>query len=207
MTRPITLVYQELAQQTTQAIEPDLNTLILGAAYQILDYEDDKEDIRVSDYGALQADNPVVPPVASIPAITIVAPPNLTAGGWVDPLSIRVYFDNARVIMASGADGSVTTADNLLTSAGATFVTDEVAVGDTLIIANPVGPATPNLKLTVLQVVSETTLRVTTNFLATTASLAYRVERTVSDEQIDASFLEVPTFRSSMPRPFPGRAG
>lgn len=197
MTRPITVVFQEQAQLTPTVSDPDLDTLVFGAAYQILDYLDDKEDIQVADYGTLNADNPYTPPVASTPAIVLAAPPGITAGAWVAPTSIGVIFDDLRAILVSRTDGAVTNNDNLLTSAGATFVTTGVAAGDTLIIANPPGPATPNLVLTVREVVSETTLRVTTNFLATVGSLAFRVERTVQDTTIATSFVVPPVFRAS----------
>ena len=91
MTRPLTLVYQEFAEQTPQVIEPDLDTVVIGPAYQILDYLDDKEDLEVSAYGTLNANNPYTPPPAATPAIVLAAPPSIVAGGWVDPLSIGVY--------------------------------------------------------------------------------------------------------------------
>lgn len=197
MTRPITVVYQELATQTSQTVEPDLDCLVLGAAYQILDYADDKADIEVANYGTLNANNPYVPPVAATPAIVLAAPPGLQAGAWVDPTSVKVHFDDFRVILVSRTDGSVTTNDNLLTSAGATFQTTGVAAGDVLIIANPVGSPTPNLVLTISEVVSETTLRVTTNFLGTVGSLAYRIERQLNDTQIASNFVVTPVFRAS----------
>ena len=151
MVRPIVLVFQEFATVTAVPTTPDLNCLIVGPAYQIQDYPADQASIEVSNYGTLNADNPYVPPVASVPTITLAAAPNLTAGAFVDPASIQVYFDEARVILASGTDG-VTTAsapdENTLTSATATFLADGVAAGDTVIMDLPGGPATPNLVLT-----------------------------------------------------------
>lgn len=197
MTRPITLVYQELAQQTPQATEPDLDCIVVAPAYQIFDYATDKADIQVANYGTKNSNNPYTPPIANTPAIVLAAPPGITAGAWVDPTSVKVYFDDVRVTLESHTDGSVTLNDNLLTSATGTFVTSGVAVGDTLIIANPVGPATPNLVLTITEVVSNTQLRVSTNFLASTSSLAYRIERQLDDQVIDSSFVVTPTFRAS----------
>lgn len=197
MTRPITLVYQEMAQQTPQAVEPDLDCIVVAPAYQILDYATDKSTIQVASYGSLNANNPYTPPVANTPAIVLAAPPGIVAGAWVDPASVKVYFDDVRVILTSGSDGASTLNDNLLTSAGAAFVTDGIQAGDTLIIANPVGPATPNLVLTITSVVSNTQLRVSTNFLAATSSLAYRIERQLDDQQVASSFVVAPTFRSS----------
>jgi len=149
MVRPIVLVFQEFAEITVTPTTPDLNCLIAGPAYQIQDYPDDQATTEVSNYGTLNADNPYVPPVAFTPAITLAAPPNIVAGAWVDPDSIQIYFDEARVIMASGTDGVTTTSapnENTLTSATATFVTDGVQAGDVLVIDNTV-PATGVLTL------------------------------------------------------------
>lgn len=197
MTRPITVVFQELAQQTPQTVEPDLNCIVIAPAYQIRDYADDKESIQVANYGTLNADNPYTPPVGNTPAIVLAAAPDIEVGAWVVPTSIKVFFDDYRVIMQSHTDGSVTNNDNLLTSATGTFVTDGIAAGDKLIIANPVGSPTPNLVLTVSSVESNTTLRVTTNFLATVGSLSYRIERELNDAQIGSSFVVPPVFRAS----------
>lgn len=194
MTRPITVVYQELAAVTPTGVEPDLNTIVVAPAYQILDYADDKTNIQVADYGELNADNPYVPPIAATPAIVIAAPPSIVPGAWVDPDSVHIYLDDFRVILVEGIDGVVTTSNNQLTSAGSFFITDGVAAGDVLVIANPVGPATPNLILTVRTVVSETTLTVSTNFLANTGTLAFRIERTLHDTQVNSSFVSLPTF-------------
>ena len=192
MVRPIVLVFQEFATLTATPTTPDLNCLITGPAYQIQDYPDDKADLQVSDYGTLAADNPYVPPVAFVPAITLAEAPNLVAGAFVDPDSIKVFFDDTRVIMESGTDGVSLLNDNLLTSASATFVTNGVRAGDVLIIDNPAGPATPNLILTISSIESETDLRVTTNFTMGAVGLNYRVERALDDQLIDSAFVVVP---------------
>lgn len=197
MVRPIVLVFQEFAEQVVTPTTPDLNCLIIGPAYQIQDYPDDALSIEVSAYGEETADNPYSPPIANVPAITLAAPPGITAGAWVDPDSIRVYFDEANVILADGTDGVTVNNDNKLTSASATFVTDGVAAGDILIVDNPVGPPTPNLILRVISVDSETVLRVSTNFTASLGSLDYRVERTLNDQLVDDVFVNPPVFRVS----------
>lgn len=194
MTRPITVVYQELAVQTPAAVEPDLNTLIIAPAYQILDYEDDRALLRVADYGEAEGDMAYAAPTANIPAIVIAAPPELVAGGWVDPASVRIHFEDAQVLLVTGTDGSVTAASNVLTSAGATFIADGIAAGDMLVIEDPANPANPPLRLAVRSILTETTLMVPTNFLTTTASLDYRIERTIASYQVDADFITPPTF-------------
>lgn len=191
MTRPITVVFQELAQQTPQTVEPDLNCLVIAPAYQIRDYADDKENIQVANYGTLNADNPYTPPVGNTPAIVLAAPPDIEVGAWVVPTSIKVFFDDYRVIMQSHGDGSVTINDNLLTSATGTFVTDGIQAGDKLLMGAPY-----NTVFTISSVESETTLRVTTNFTVTTVT-SYRIERELNDAQIAASFVVPPVFRAS----------
>lgn len=202
MVRPIVLLFQEFATTTATPTTPDLNCIVIGPAYQIQDYPDDKTAIEVSAYGTLYADNPYVPPTAFTSAITLAAAPGLTAGAWVDPTSIKVYFDLAQVILASGTNGvTVVTApnENTFTSSGATFVTAGVQAGDKLIVQDPslAPPGTPNLVLTVLSVDSETVLRVSSNFAAALGSLKYRVERRLTNQLVDSSFVVVPTFRAS----------
>jgi len=198
MARPIALVYQEYKELNAVPSTPDLNCLIAGPAYQIQDYPKDSANIGVSDYGSLNTANPYTPPVASTPEITLAAPPNMTTGAWVDPASVRVYFDEARVILTSGADGvTVITApnENTFTSVSATFLADGVAAGDTLIVDEPGGAG--SLVLTVTSVDSETVLRVTRNFEAADTVLGWRIERTVAVQEIDTNFVSVPVYKSS----------
>ena len=195
MVRPLVLVFQEFAQQTVTPTTPDLNCLIAGPAYQLRDYPEDRALIQVADYGDLEANNPYTPPVAGAPAITLAAPPDITAGALVDPDSVVVVFDEARVIMASGSDGAVTLNSNVVTSAAADFTASGVAAGDRLIIENPGGG--DDLKLTITAVSSSTTLEVTNIFNPGGAALAYRIERNLQDQTIDGSFVVTPTFRAS----------
>ncbi len=199
MVRPIVLLFQEFATQTVTPTTPDLNCVIVGPAYQIQDYLSDKEEIEVSNYGELQADNPYTPPVANTPAITLAAPPNLEAGGWTDPTSLKVYFDDARVILESGTDGVTTTSapnENTLTSASATFVTAGVQAGDVLIVETP-STSTPNTVVTILSVDSETVIRVASNFAAADTALNYRVERRLNNQLIESAFVVAPTYQQT----------
>jgi hypothetical protein len=202
MVRPIVLLFQEFATTTATPTTPDLNCIVIGPAYQLQDYPDDKEAIEVSAYGTLYANNPYVPPVAFTSAITLAAAPGLTAGAWVDPASIKVYFDLAQAILASGTDGvSVVTIpnENTFYSASATFVTAGVAAGDKLICRIPgqLISVVPHLVRTVLSVDSETTLRMASNFTVADTALEYRVERKLTNQLIDSSFVVTPTFQSS----------
>jgi hypothetical protein len=202
MVRPIVLLFQEFATTTATPTTPDLNCVVVGPAYQIQDYPDDKEAIEVSAYGTQYANNVYIPPVANVAAITLAAAPGLTAGAWVDPASVKVYFDEVQAILASGSNGvTVVTApnENTFTASGATFITSGVAAGDKLICRIPGQLITvvPHLVLTVLSVDSETVLRVTSNFTAADTALEYRVERRLTNQLVDSSFVVTPTFKAS----------
>lgn len=196
MVRPIVLVFQEFATQTVTPTTPDLNCVVIGPAYQIKDYPEDKDVIQVSDYGTLNADNPYVPPVAFTSAIVIAEPPDMVAGGQVDPASVDIFFDDARVILQTGIDGTTITDDNSLSSATALFETNGVRPGDILII-DP-SPSGTDLIFTVASVESETVIRVTSNFpWVGVGGRLYRIERELSDQLIDSSFIVLPTFGAS----------
>lgn len=201
MTRPTVLLFQEYATLTTTPSVPDLNTLITGPAYQLMDYATDKTDIEVAGYGTLNADNPYTPPVAATVAISLAAPPGIVAGGWVDPASIAVYFDDCRVIVCSGTGDGVTNVtpptENTFVAASGNFIVNEVAVGDLLIVEDPAVGVQPDLVLTVTSIVNATTLCVSTNFLFVDATLNWRVERQLNDQLIDSSFVVPPVFRAS----------
>jgi hypothetical protein len=195
MARPIVLVFQEFAQVTITPDIPDLNCLLVGPAYHIQDYLDDKSDIQAaSDYGTKEDDNPYLPPAAATDAITIADPPNNTTGAVLDATSVKVFFDEARVEISKDATTGATVVanSNVVTGAGGTtFLTDGVKAGDYIIIQDPAAPGTnPDLVKKVLAVDSETVLRTTTNFDAANTCL-YRVEREVDDVEIASSFVVV----------------
>jgi hypothetical protein len=201
MARPVVLVYQEYAAVTVTPTIPDLNCLMVGPAYWVMDYLDDKGDILVSSgYGTKNTNNPYVPPAAFTDAITIAEPPGNKTGAVLDDDSVKVYFDECRVLICEDSnDGdastgaSVTANSNVVTATGGTpidFVTTGVKAGDYLIIQDPAGGATDLVKR-VLAVDSATVLRTTTNFAATNTTLIFRVEREVDDILIDSSFLVI----------------
>jgi|MudIll2142460700_1097286.scaffolds.fasta_scaffold00003_116 hypothetical protein len=201
MARPVVLVYQEYASVTVTPTTPDLNCLLVGPAYWIKDYLDDKGDLLVSSgYGTKNANNPYTPPVAFTDAITVAEPPSNKTGALLDSESVTVYFDECRVLIAQDADtGDVSTGasvdanKNLVTATGATpidFLATGVKAGDYLIIADPAGGGT-NLVKRVLAVDSATVLRTTTNFTTTNTTLLFRLEREVSDVVVDDSFVVI----------------
>ena len=191
MARPIVLVYQEYENPTITPDVPDLNCLLVGPAYHIQDYLDDKALIRTAtDYGTLDANNQYIAPAPATDAITVAEPPNNSVGAVLDFSSVKVYFDEARVLImedvTTGAD--VTLNSNVVTgAAGTTFITDGVKAGDHIIIQDPAGGS--DLAKTVLAVDSETVLRTTTNFAQLHTQLTYRIERQVSDVEINSTFV------------------
>lgn len=201
MARPVVLVYQEYASVTVTPTTPDLNCLLVGPAYWIKDYLDDKGDLLVSSgYGTKNSNNPYTPPVAFTDAITVAEPPGNKTGALLDSESVTVYFDECRVLIAEDADtgdastgASVTANKNLVTATGGTpidFLATGVKAGDYLIIADPAGGGT-NLVKRVLAVDSANVLRTTTNFTTTNTTLLFRLEREVSDVVLDDSFVVV----------------
>ena len=132
--RPIVLVYQEFAAVSATPDIPDLNCLLVGPAYWIKDYLDDKSDIQTaSDYGTQNSDNPYTPPQVGTDALTVAEPPGNKTGAYLDATSVTVYFDAARVeISKDAATGAGVVADtNVVTGAGGTtFITDGVKAGD-----------------------------------------------------------------------------
>jgi hypothetical protein len=193
--RPIVLVYQEFAAVSTTPDTPDLNALLVGPAYWIKDYLDDKGDIQTaSDYGTKDSDNPYIPPLAGTDAITIADPPGNKTGALLDATSVHVYFDEARVEISKdvAVGASVTANSNIVTGAGGTtFLADGVKAGDYIVVQDPANPGVlPDLVKRVLYVDTELQLRTTTNF-DTSATVLYRVEREVTDVLIDDSFVTV----------------
>lgn len=104
MARPLVLVFQELAAPTATPSTPDLNTVIVGPAYDLLDYPDDAVSILISDaYGELDQDASYVPPTVGDAAITVLsgAYPAQTAGSLVDHGSVAITLKYPRVVLGT----------------------------------------------------------------------------------------------------------
>ena len=140
MQRPNVVVYQEYTTQSVAVVPPDLNVLVAGPCYQILDYLDDKTLCKEDAvYGEYHGNCP-----AEVPeAVTISEPKNIATGALVKSTSVSVYFDEAQVIEAAYAtvadDGQYTIGDNLVithtnSGTGTHLGAAGVHVGDDLII-------------------------------------------------------------------------
>lgn len=138
--RPNVIVYQEYEEINVVPDIPDLEVLVVGPCYQILDYLDDKANCYADDYGTLDGNTvlPVVPPSA----VVIASPPNAEAGAELDSTAVVMYFDEGRavVVESSGAAAQYATfaaSDNLFqahdTAAGVHFASAGVEAGDILL--------------------------------------------------------------------------
>lgn len=197
--RPVVLVYQDLATPTVTPTTPDLNVLVVGAAYWIQDYFQpgttayaDKAQIEIATpYGVLEG-NPATATPTGPNYITVAEPPNNAVGAVLDDTSVAIFFDTARVIISTAMD-AVTSAStpNTITSATGGWLTGDtlVAPGDRLTISD----GTHTIALTVAAIASNTSLTTTSDlpssgFTPGTAQ-TYRIERQLNDIQIDSSFV------------------
>lgn len=209
--RPVVLVYQEFAEVSVAAAQPDLNTIIVGPAYHCLDFATDKDDIDIGGYGsavaACDADgDPLGLPVIGQDAIVVSDPPSNKTGATLDHSTVVVYLDETLVQVTKGTSGAFNTVapdENEFTVAGATFQDDGVAVGDRLVFSYADG--TTVLKI-VQEVESQTVLRTTSNETGAgvdingtvysgktvTAIAQFRIEREIADEIVlDSSFYDI----------------
>ena len=141
LSRPNTVVYQEYADLSVVAATPALHSLIVGPCIQLLDYLDDKDDCYAGEYGTLQANTPRTSPTASV---IIATPPTLETGAILEDANVKIFFDEANVVMTEVAtvapggatagtyyanDTLFTTEDSNGTHMGAAFI----AAGDVLL--------------------------------------------------------------------------
>lgn len=201
--RPVVLVYQDLASPTATPTTPDLNCLVVGPAFHIRDYFKpgsaayaDKSAIRLaSDYGVLEG-NPATAAPAGVAVITVAEPPDNAIGALLDPGSVEVWLDEARVSIDE-ATTAVTSAaiPNTVTATGTAWKTagaGRVLPGDRITVKDA---SNSFFTRTVLEVISDTSLTMTADIPASGftpgASQAYRITRRLNDQKIDASFFSV----------------
>jgi hypothetical protein len=152
--RPLVLVFQELAAPTAAPSIPDLNTVILGPAYDLLDYPDDAASILLSStYGQLGQTASYVPPIEGAAAVTVLdgAYPQQSPGALVDRSSVSIVLKYPQVILGTtnvavtptlGTSVAMSVADRtLVTLVGGTigssdFVTAGVQAGDTITLTS-----------------------------------------------------------------------
>lgn len=122
--RPNVIVSQDFAELTVTPDTPDLDVLIVGPCYQILDYLDDKDDCYAADYGT--EDQNWVDWQASPPTDVVLSdPPNIKPGGLLDASSVKVFLDEVRAVIlewsAAAQDCTYWAADNLFVADGGAY--------------------------------------------------------------------------------------
>jgi len=149
--RPLVLIYQEFEAVTVSVSLPDLNCLLVGPCYALWDYDTDKADIQVSDYGDLDCEAFGTRPAGPQLGDTQYAG-NLPSRVSTDrgaPDSIQVYFDELYAELCHGTGATVDSLGTALSVPvlnppkrqegadpnGVTdFITADVAVGDTVVL-------------------------------------------------------------------------
>lgn len=136
--RPNVIVYQEYRNITVAPDVPDLNCLIVGPCYQLMDYVDDKADLYSTLYGTVDTANPLT----TIAAVSISTPPGMAAGALLVDESVRVFFDTVQAVLYADAVGTGAnaatfyTGDNLFwttRTTGANFNAIGMQAGDKLV--------------------------------------------------------------------------
>lgn len=129
--KPLVLVYQELRNVSATLPQPVLPGIVIGPCYQYLTYLEDKSSIFVGEYDSSLGNTFSAP--APVPGMNLV-----TEG-------LKLYFDDLYVKLEEGIDGVsvIAPADELnkFVSATATFETNKVKVGDTLVLSSAVAHA------------------------------------------------------------------
>ena len=153
MARPLVIVYQELAQATAVPTTPDLNTVLLGPAYDILDYPDDASTILLTQTygtadGAAGGASPYVPPTAGTDAVIVTTYPGASPGSYIKHSSVKVTFRLPRVVLGStnpgvlpilGTGMTTTSLDRTrisLAGPAINFVTAGIRAGDRIVLTS-----------------------------------------------------------------------
>lgn len=162
MQRPNVIVFQEYENITVAPDIPDLNVIIVGYAYQILDYLDDKSDCKTAtDYGTEDGAIPIAGADNYTAPLEVVIsdPPNIESGALLQSDSVRIFFDDARAVItewdgAANSHGRYLQNDNLFRThagvgtSGQHLGTAEVVPGDLLFVQQNAG-GSADYKMTV----------------------------------------------------------
>ena len=183
--RPVVLVFQEFATLSTTPATPELNCLIAGPAYWIQDFPNDKANIKLAAaYGVGVSAEPDGSSVATS-ALAIAEPPNNKTGAVLDSASVRVFCGSPVVELGFGSDMTTTTGSPSVSSTAFNFVTAGVKPLDVLVVSDGVTTVTSTVRT-----VAATTLTLYSDVSFTSAGAAkFRVQRTLEDTELDASFL------------------
>lgn len=156
--KPLILIFLESATPTVTPVTPDLNSVIVGPAYDVLDYEDDGSALVLPDtYGDADANPTTYTPPATVSAVALTVLeggyPGQSAGSRIDHTSVRVHFREPRVILGTtistytdapvlGAGITTSSSDRTLitlTTPSVNFLTAGIQPGDRLILVSSAG--------------------------------------------------------------------
>jgi hypothetical protein len=197
--RPDVLVSEETATVTTTPTIPVLQGIIAGPCFHMQSYPENVATMLASqEYGTLGGANPYTAPTGA-GAVTIATPPGNRVGAVLDPDSVQVIFKAPHVeITRNGVGGLSATATTAAGSAvmsvvAGSFVTNGVQAGDSVILTD--GAAHTVTKT--VRSVAALSLTFTDEFplsggtFVPGSSTTFRVERTLADSAVDASFVSV----------------
>lgn len=126
--KPLVLVYQEIRNTSATLANPTLPGIVIGPCYQLMNYDDDKDNIYVGMYD-YTVDNTFSAP-SPIPGMEMVEE------------DLEVTLDNVNVKITEGSDGvsyiAPITDLNKYYAASASFITDKTAIGDSILISSDV---------------------------------------------------------------------
>jgi len=155
--KPLILIFLEVVQPTATPATPDLNAVVVGPAYDVLDYLDDGgTTLLPSTYGQLeQPPTTYTPPALGSAALTVLdgAYPSQNAGSRVDHASVRVTLREPRVVLGStvstltvapvlGVGITTSSSDRTLitlTTPAINFLTAGIRPGDRLVLRSSAG--------------------------------------------------------------------
>lgn len=189
LSRPVVMVYQDLATLSVIAGIPDLNCIYVGPAYAIKDYPvlaaaGDEADISIGTYvkaavppyttptaPCAQADGSSLGrPDAGTTFLSLPEPPDFPSGGVLEASSVDLVLKTAYIQIKIGIDGAITDPtlglSNVLTSAAGGFSAADIVAGDQVVMSkNMVNPDAAHTAVrTVKAIKSDTELELTASF-------------------------------------------
>ncbi len=211
--RPIVFVEQQFSTVTVAPDTPDLNCCLVGPAYHIQDYPDDKLDIYAGEFvktgetanAACLADGSSGgQPDPGSTFVVLADPPNHISGGVLDSSSVDLIMDDLYIDLNHSDDGGdggnpLVADDNTFTAANGDFVNKKVVPGDRLIMTNGAHAGDDDYTIVKLvkSVESATVIKTTSTFKTAevdnavggvdTTGVLWRVEHQLDDEHLDES--------------------
>ena len=161
---PLARVYQLLENVSATIASPDLPPCIIGRAYQVMTYVDNKTLISAGNYDKTNNN--------------VFELPNKLAGVILEPSSANLYLDEAYIETSAGSFNAILN-DYYITDLSADFTADPIAVGDKIVVSHS-SLSTP-LSLIVLAITA-TTLKVNKNFGSSMTGATYSVQKKLADK-------------------------